>query len=119
MMPLMMTRIMQAAGTRSVGSVMSLVTLPTALGPVIGLVLGGIILGVGDLAMDASREHPVLRRRALLTVKSPEASQNSGAGGRVVVPDARQRIRDPRRSDPCTRPSEYSRGRPCRRKDRQ
>ncbi|WP_432826714.1 MDR family MFS transporter [Dactylosporangium sp. CA-092794] len=47
-MPLMMTLIMQAAGGRNVGTVMSVVTLPSSLGPILGPVLGGIILNFGD-----------------------------------------------------------------------
>ncbi|WP_327145163.1 MDR family MFS transporter [Nocardia sp. NBC_01327] len=48
MMVLMTTLIMQAAKDRSIGKVMSLITVPTALGPVLGPVLGGIILHLGD-----------------------------------------------------------------------
>ena len=48
MMVLMTTLIMQAAKGRNIGKVMSLITVPTALGPVIGPVLGGIILHLGD-----------------------------------------------------------------------
>jgi EmrB/QacA subfamily drug resistance transporter len=48
MMPLMFTLVMQAAKGRRIGKVMSLITVPTALGPVIGPVIGGIILHLGD-----------------------------------------------------------------------
>jgi EmrB/QacA subfamily drug resistance transporter len=48
MMPLMTTLIMQAAKGRNIGRVMSLITVPTALGPVIGPVIGGVILHLGD-----------------------------------------------------------------------
>lgn len=48
MMPLMMTLIMQAAGGRNIGTIMSVVTLPAAMGPILGPVLGGIILSFGD-----------------------------------------------------------------------
>ncbi|TDD72475.1 DHA2 family efflux MFS transporter permease subunit [Actinomadura darangshiensis] len=48
MMPLMTTLIMQAAKGRGIGRTMSLITVPTALGPIIGPVLGGIILHLGD-----------------------------------------------------------------------
>ncbi|MFF7638598.1 MDR family MFS transporter [Kitasatospora sp. NPDC008050] len=48
MMVLMVTLIMQAAKGRNIGKVMSLITVPTALGPVIGPVLGGVILHLGD-----------------------------------------------------------------------
>ncbi|GAB2734377.1 MDR family MFS transporter [Kitasatospora kifunensis] len=48
MMVLMITLIMQAAKGRNIGKVMSLITVPTALGPVIGPVLGGLILHLGD-----------------------------------------------------------------------
>jgi EmrB/QacA subfamily drug resistance transporter len=48
MMVLMFTLIMQAANGRNIGKVMSLVTVPTALGPVIGPVIGGVILHLGD-----------------------------------------------------------------------
>lgn len=48
MMVLMATLVMQAAEGRSIGKVMSLITVPTALGPVIGPVLGGVILHLGD-----------------------------------------------------------------------
>jgi EmrB/QacA subfamily drug resistance transporter len=47
MMVLMFTLIMQAAKGRNIGKVMSLVTVPTALGPVIGPVIGGVILHLG------------------------------------------------------------------------
>jgi EmrB/QacA subfamily drug resistance transporter len=48
MMPLMTTLVMQAARGRRIGKVMSLITVPTALGPVIGPVIGGVILHLGD-----------------------------------------------------------------------
>lgn len=48
MMVLMTTLIMQAAKGRNIGTVMSLITVPTALGPVLGPVFGGLILSVGD-----------------------------------------------------------------------
>ena len=44
MMPLMSTLVMQAAGGKNLGSLMSLIGLPAVLGPVLGPVLGGIIL---------------------------------------------------------------------------
>ncbi|MFI8074299.1 MDR family MFS transporter [Streptomyces sp. NPDC086033] len=48
MMVLMATLAMQAAGGRNIGKVMSLITVPTALGPIIGPVIGGVILHLGD-----------------------------------------------------------------------
>lgn len=48
MMVLMYTLIMQAAKGRNIGSVMALITVPTALGPVLGPVIGGFILHLGD-----------------------------------------------------------------------
>jgi EmrB/QacA subfamily drug resistance transporter len=48
MMVLMATLVMQAAGGRNIGKVMALITVPTALGPVIGPVIGGVILHFGD-----------------------------------------------------------------------
>ncbi|WP_078911258.1 DHA2 family efflux MFS transporter permease subunit [Streptomyces sp. NRRL WC-3742] len=48
MMVLMATLVMQAAEGRNTGRVMALITVPTALGPVIGPVLGGAILHLGD-----------------------------------------------------------------------
>lgn len=48
MMTLTATLIMQAAGGRNIGRVMSVITVPTALGPVLGPVLGGVILHFGD-----------------------------------------------------------------------
>lgn len=48
MMVLMATLAMQAAGGRNIGKIMSLITVPTALGPVIGPVIGGVILHLGD-----------------------------------------------------------------------
>ncbi|MYS87603.1 MDR family MFS transporter [Embleya scabrispora] len=48
MMVLMTTLIMQAAKGRNIGKVMSLITVPTALGPVVGPVIGGTILHLGD-----------------------------------------------------------------------
>ncbi|WP_258370225.1 MULTISPECIES: MDR family MFS transporter [unclassified Curtobacterium] len=48
MMPLLTTLLMQAAGGRSVGKLMSIVSLPTALGPILGPVIGGLILGAGS-----------------------------------------------------------------------
>lgn len=44
MLPLMSTLVMQAAGGRGIGKVMSVVSLPTALGPILGPVVGGLIL---------------------------------------------------------------------------
>ena len=48
LMVLMTTLVMQAAKGRNIGKVMSLITVPTALGPVVGPVLGGVILHLGD-----------------------------------------------------------------------
>ncbi|MFF1572719.1 MDR family MFS transporter [Leifsonia sp. NPDC058292] len=48
MLPLMSTLVMQAAGGKSLGSLMSVVSLPTALGPILGPVLGGVILNTLD-----------------------------------------------------------------------
>jgi EmrB/QacA subfamily drug resistance transporter len=48
MMPLMATLLMQAAKGRNIGKVMAIVTVPTALGPILGPVLGGLILHLAD-----------------------------------------------------------------------
>ncbi|MEV6071130.1 MDR family MFS transporter [Nocardia sp. NPDC052001] len=48
MMTLTATLIMQAAGGRNIGKLMSLITVPTALGPILGPVLGGLILHFGN-----------------------------------------------------------------------
>ncbi len=48
MMPLLTTMIMQAARGQNLGRLMATVALPTALGPIFGPVIGGLILGVGD-----------------------------------------------------------------------
>jgi EmrB/QacA subfamily drug resistance transporter len=48
MMPLLTTLLMQAAGGRDVGRLMSIVSLPTALGPILGPVIGGLVLGAGS-----------------------------------------------------------------------
>lgn len=47
MMTLTSTLIMQAGGGRNVGRLMSLITVPTSLGPILGPVLGGVILHAG------------------------------------------------------------------------
>ncbi|MER5466069.1 MDR family MFS transporter [Streptomyces sp. NPDC002668] len=48
MMPLTATLIMQAAKGRNIGKVMAIITVPTALGPILGPVLGGLILHMAD-----------------------------------------------------------------------
>lgn len=48
MMPLMYTLLMQAAKGRNIGKVMAVITVPTALGPILGPVLGGLILYLAD-----------------------------------------------------------------------
>lgn len=48
MMPLMATLLMQAAKGRHPGKVMAIITVPTALGPVLGPVLGGLVLHLAD-----------------------------------------------------------------------
>jgi EmrB/QacA subfamily drug resistance transporter len=48
MLPLMTTMIMQAAQGKDLGRLMSVVALPTAVGPILGPVIGGLILGAGD-----------------------------------------------------------------------
>ncbi|MFE9445373.1 MDR family MFS transporter [Streptomyces sp. NPDC006602] len=48
MMPLMYTLLMQAAKGRNIGKVMAIITVPTALGPILGPVLGGLILHLAD-----------------------------------------------------------------------
>ncbi|MFF0067271.1 MDR family MFS transporter [Streptomyces sp. NPDC005279] len=48
MMPLTATLIMQAAKGRNIGQVMAIITVPTALGPILGPVLGGLILHLAD-----------------------------------------------------------------------
>jgi EmrB/QacA subfamily drug resistance transporter len=44
MLPLLTTLLMQAAGAKGVGRLMAVVSLPTALGPILGPVVGGLIL---------------------------------------------------------------------------
>jgi EmrB/QacA subfamily drug resistance transporter len=44
MLPLLQTLIMQAAGGKNLGRTMSIISLPTALGPILGPVIGGVIL---------------------------------------------------------------------------
>lgn len=44
MMPLMGTIVIQAAGGKNIGRIMSIVGLPVVLGPVLGPVIGGLIL---------------------------------------------------------------------------
>ncbi|MFD5468068.1 MDR family MFS transporter [Kitasatospora sp. NPDC127059] len=48
LMPLLATLLMQAAGGRAIGKVMAVITVPTALGPILGPVLGGAILHLAD-----------------------------------------------------------------------
>jgi EmrB/QacA subfamily drug resistance transporter len=48
MLPLLTTLLMQAAGGQGLGRLMSVVSLPTALGPILGPVIGGLILAAGD-----------------------------------------------------------------------
>lgn len=48
MLPLLTTIIVQAAGGANLGKLMAVAALPTALGPIIGPTLGGIILNFGD-----------------------------------------------------------------------
>ncbi|MFB8241122.1 DHA2 family efflux MFS transporter permease subunit [Kitasatospora purpeofusca] len=48
MMPLMATLLVQAAEGRNIGKVMAIITVPTALGPILGPVLGGLILHLAD-----------------------------------------------------------------------
>ena len=48
MMPLMTTLLMQAAGGRPLGGLMAKVSLPAALGPILGPVVGGLILSAGS-----------------------------------------------------------------------
>ncbi|HEX7658693.1 MAG TPA: MDR family MFS transporter [Pseudonocardiaceae bacterium] len=44
MLPMMSTLVMQAAGGKNLGRIMSIVGLPAVLGPILGPVLGGLIL---------------------------------------------------------------------------
>lgn len=44
LMPLMSTLVMQAAGGRGLGKIMSVVGLPAVLGPILGPVVGGLLL---------------------------------------------------------------------------
>jgi len=48
MMPLMTTMVMQAARPADRARLMSVVALPAAVGPILGPVIGGLILGAGD-----------------------------------------------------------------------
>ncbi|MBU2664526.1 multidrug efflux MFS transporter [Actinoplanes bogorensis] len=48
MMPLMTTMIVQAASAADRTRLMTIVALPTAIGPILGPVIGGLILGAGD-----------------------------------------------------------------------
>ncbi|GAA3555417.1 MDR family MFS transporter [Microlunatus spumicola] len=48
MLPLLTTLLMQAAGGRDLGRLMAVVSLPTALGPILGPVVGGLILGAAS-----------------------------------------------------------------------
>jgi EmrB/QacA subfamily drug resistance transporter len=48
MLPLMSTMVMQAAKPADRARLMSVVALPAAVGPILGPVIGGLILGAGD-----------------------------------------------------------------------
>ncbi|CAN5210522.1 MDR family MFS transporter [soil metagenome] len=48
MLPLLATIIVQASGGKGLGNIMSVVSLPTALGPILGPVAGGLILSALD-----------------------------------------------------------------------
>ena len=48
MLPLLQTLIMQAASGKNLGRTMSIISLPTALGPILGPVAGGLILNSLD-----------------------------------------------------------------------
>lgn len=48
MLPLLSTLIVQAAGGKGLGRIMSVISLPTALGPILGPVAGGLILHALD-----------------------------------------------------------------------
>lgn len=48
MLPLLSTLIVQAAGGQGLGRIMSVISLPTSLGPILGSVPGGLILGALD-----------------------------------------------------------------------
>jgi EmrB/QacA subfamily drug resistance transporter len=48
MLPLLQTLIMQAASGKNLGRTMSIISLPTALGPILGPVVGGLILNSLD-----------------------------------------------------------------------
>jgi EmrB/QacA subfamily drug resistance transporter len=48
MMPIMQTLIMRAAGGRRIGKLMSVITLPALIGPILGPVAGGLIVGHCD-----------------------------------------------------------------------
>ncbi|MEV6344276.1 MDR family MFS transporter [Actinoplanes sp. NPDC051851] len=48
MIPLMTTMIMQAAQGADRNRLMAMIALPTAVGPILGPVIGGLILGAGD-----------------------------------------------------------------------
>ena len=48
MLPLLTTLLVQAAGGQDLGRLVAVVSLPTALGPILGPVVGGLILGAAD-----------------------------------------------------------------------
>jgi EmrB/QacA subfamily drug resistance transporter len=48
LLPLLATIIVQASGGKGLGNIMSVVSLPTALGPILGPVAGGLILSALD-----------------------------------------------------------------------
>ena len=63
MMPLMTTLIMQGARGADRARLMAAVSLPSALGPILGPVVGGLILGAGRLAMAVLDQRPALPGR--------------------------------------------------------
>ena len=48
MLPLLTTLLMQAAGGKDLGRLIAVVSLPTALGPILGPVVGGLVLGAAS-----------------------------------------------------------------------
>ena len=80
-MPLAQLIMAQVAGPQRMGRVMGIVSMPAMLAPILGPVVGGLILAEPALVVDLLRERADRRRRVLRSAGGCCPQTDSGEAG--------------------------------------
>ena len=100
LLPLLQTILAQAAGPQRLGRLIAAIAVPALVAPIVGPVIGGLILEQRELALDLLRQRPRLRDRAGARVAvhaRPASTRRASAGlprtGAALSRACRDRLR--------------------------